>query len=71
MKLHALSITRWKHENPALKEPVHLCYQVDLSQLSFFQVIACEISVQIQTANFEMTAERNCEGDHRLMIQFG
>ena len=38
MKLHALSITRWKHENESIKEPVHLFYSVDLSQLSFFQV---------------------------------
>jgi len=38
MKLNALSITRWKHEDASIKDPVHLYYGVDLSQLSFFQV---------------------------------
>jgi hypothetical protein len=38
VKLHALSITRWKHDDAHIKEPVHLCFAVDLSQLSFFQV---------------------------------
>lgn len=37
MKLHALAITRWKHDDASIKEPVHLSYAVDLSQLSFFQ----------------------------------
>mmetsp|Transcript_43175 Transcript_43175/g.115487 ORF Transcript_43175/g.115487 Transcript_43175/m.115487 type:complete len:204 (+) Transcript_43175:97-708(+) len=37
MKIHAISITRWKHENPSIKEPVHLSYAIDLSQFSFFQ----------------------------------
>jgi len=37
MKLHALSITRWKHADASIKEPVHLSFAVDLSQLSFFQ----------------------------------
>jgi synaptobrevin family protein YKT6 len=37
MKLNALSITRWKHEDASIKDPVHLYYGVDLSQLSFFQ----------------------------------
>mmetsp|Transcript_20574 Transcript_20574/g.49832 ORF Transcript_20574/g.49832 Transcript_20574/m.49832 type:complete len:204 (-) Transcript_20574:107-718(-) len=37
MKLHALSISRWKHEDASCKEPVHLAYAVDLSQMSFFQ----------------------------------
>mmetsp|Transcript_34451 Transcript_34451/g.53790 ORF Transcript_34451/g.53790 Transcript_34451/m.53790 type:complete len:205 (+) Transcript_34451:117-731(+) len=37
VKIHALSITRWKHEDSSQKEPVHLAYAVDLSQLSFFQ----------------------------------
>ncbi len=37
MKLHALSITRWKHSDASIKEPVHLSFAVDLSQLSFFQ----------------------------------
>ena len=37
MKLHALSITRWKHSDASIKEPVHLSFAIDLSQLSFFQ----------------------------------
>ena len=37
MKLHALSISRWKHADASVKEPVHLSFAVDLSQLSFFQ----------------------------------
>ncbi|EKX54690.1 Ykt6 protein [Guillardia theta CCMP2712] len=37
MKIHALSISRWKHADASIKEPVHLCYAVDVSQLSFFQ----------------------------------
>jgi hypothetical protein len=38
VKLHALSISRWKHDDASIKEAVHLCFAVDLSQLSFFQV---------------------------------
>jgi len=37
MKIHALSISRWKHADASIKEPVHLSYAVDVSQLSFFQ----------------------------------
>uniref|UniRef100_A0A7S0VF17 V-SNARE coiled-coil homology domain-containing protein n=1 Tax=Hemiselmis tepida TaxID=464990 RepID=A0A7S0VF17_9CRYP len=37
MKLRALSISRWKHEDSSIKDPVHLYYGVDLSELSFFQ----------------------------------
>jgi hypothetical protein len=36
-QLHALAITRWKHSDPSIKEPVHLSFAIDLSQLSFFQ----------------------------------
>ena len=37
MKLLALSITRWKHADASIKDPVHLSYAVELSQFSFFQ----------------------------------
>jgi hypothetical protein len=37
MKLLALSISRWKHSDASIKEPVHLSYAVELSQFSFFQ----------------------------------
>ena len=33
MKLRALSITRWKHNDPSVKEPVHLSFAVDLSEV--------------------------------------
>lgn len=33
MKLHALSITRWKHADASIKDPVHLAFAVDLSQV--------------------------------------
>mmetsp|Transcript_4024 Transcript_4024/g.8144 ORF Transcript_4024/g.8144 Transcript_4024/m.8144 type:complete len:204 (+) Transcript_4024:250-861(+) len=37
MKIHALALTRWKHEDESIKDPVHLHCGVDVSQLSFFQ----------------------------------
>ena len=56
VKLHALSITRWKHADASIKEPVHLSFAIDLSQL----VRACERHCVLCKSNAQLCISPSC-----------